>query len=70
MVGLSTSLSLHLVEARATVAALRAAGPSPMVIVGGAAYCGDADLGAYVGADAFALDAGETSRLLRERFGR
>lgn len=68
-VGLSTALHSHLDEARQAVAALTALDPRPFVVVGGAAYAGDATLAASVGADGFAADAGTTSALLRERFG-
>jgi len=69
VVGLSTALTLHLVDAKGTVEALHAVAPRPLVLVGGAAYGGDGRLGDYVGADAFAADAGEASALLRRRFG-
>ena len=39
-------------------------------MVGRAAYGGDAGLAARVGSDAYAADAGTTSTLLRDRFGR
>ena len=38
-------------------------------MVGGAAYGGDADLAAKVGADLFAADARAASELLRMRLG-
>ena len=70
VVGISTALTLHLADTKETIGALRAVEPRPFVIVGGAAYGGDARLAEQVGADLFASDAGEASRLLRERFGR
>lgn len=69
-VGLSTALSLHLSDAAAAIAQLKALDPAPFVLVGGAAYGGDAALATRVGADAYGADAGTTSTLLRDRFGR
>ncbi|CAN5666271.1 hypothetical protein BH20CHL7_BH20CHL7_02980 [soil metagenome] len=68
-VGLSTALTLHLADATEAVGRLKALDPAPFVLVGGAAYGGDADLAARIGADAYAADAGTTSALLRHRFG-
>ncbi len=68
-VGLSTALSSHLDQAREAVTALSALDQRPFVLVGGAAYAGDAALAASLGADGFAADAGTTSALLRDRFG-
>lgn len=69
-VGVSTALSLHLAEAEETVRRLKALDAAPFVLVGGAAYGGDPDLAARIGADAYAADAATTSDLLRQRFGR
>ena len=68
-VGLSTALSLHLADAGEAVGRLKALDSAPFVVVGGAAYGGDAGLAARLGADAYAADAGTTSTLLRQRFG-
>lgn len=68
VVGLSTALSLHLDQTTATVAEIRSLQSHPFVMVGGAAYAGDAALAARVGADAFATDAAAASSLLRHRF--
>jgi MerR family transcriptional regulator, light-induced transcriptional regulator len=69
VVGLSTALTTHLLDARAIVAGLHALPEPPLVAVGGAAYGGDAELAAKVGADLFAADARVASELLRARFG-
>ena len=69
VVGLSTALTTHLIGARATIAGLQALPEPPLVMVGGAAYGGDADLAAKVGADLFAADARAASELLRMRLG-
>ena len=68
-VGLSTALSLHLAAAAGAVGQLKSLDPAPFVLVGGAAYGGDASLASRVGADGYAADAGTTSALLRDRFG-
>ena len=68
VVGLSTTLSTHLEAAKATVASLRELPIPPFILVGGRAYGGDADVARRIGADAFASDAGEASKVLRARF--
>jgi methanogenic corrinoid protein MtbC1 len=69
VVGLSTTLPNRVAVAKATVAALRSRSSRAYILVGGQAYGGDAALARRVGADAFAANAGETSRLLRRQFG-
>lgn len=68
VVGLSTALTTHLATAGRTIAALHALPARPVVIVGGQAYGGDEKIALGLGADAFANDAGQISRYLRERF--
>jgi len=68
VVCLSTTLTINLDAARATVAMLRALPDPPVILVGGHAYGGDAMAARDLGADAFAADAGAASRFLRERF--
>jgi MerR family transcriptional regulator, light-induced transcriptional regulator len=69
VVGLSTTLPNRIPVARATVAALRSRPAPPFILLGGHAYGGDAALARRIGADAFAANAGEASRLLRCGFG-
>ena len=69
-VGLSTTLPANLARARETIALLRSLPDPPLILVGGHAYGGSAELAATAGADAFALDAAAASRILDERFGR
>ena len=70
VVGLSTTLPNRVPVAKATIAALRSRPVGrPFVLVGGAAYAGDAELARSIGGDAFAATAGEASRLLRGEFG-
>jgi methanogenic corrinoid protein MtbC1 len=57
VVGLSTSLTTHLRDVRDIAARLHVLPMAPVVILGGAAYGGDADLARRVGADIFASDA-------------
>ena len=67
-IGLSTTLITQLPIARAAISAVRAREPSAFIVVGGAAYEGDAELARSLGADAFAEDAARASALLRRRF--
>lgn len=69
VVGLSTTLPNRVPVARATVAALRTRPARPYILVGGHAYGGNAELARHIGADGFAANAGEASRLLRCEFG-
>lgn len=67
-VGLSTSLTTHLRDAADTIEQLRTL-PDPLfIIVGGQAYGGSSKMARQVGADAFAVDAGAASSILRNRF--
>ncbi len=73
LVGLTASVADHLSDARATIAALRAASSNPhlVVMVGGAAVGGQADLAHSVGADGTASNAAEAvtqaERLMSQR---
>ena len=69
VVGLSTALPNRVPVARATVSALRSRPARPYILLGGHAYGGDAALARHIGADGFAANAGEASRLLRCEFG-
>lgn len=68
VVGLSTALTPHLEETAGTIAALKALDRPPFILVGGAAYAGDAAVAERIGADAFAVDAAGASAMLRDRF--
>jgi methanogenic corrinoid protein MtbC1 len=65
VVGLSTSLTTHLRGVREIAAALHALPIAPVVILGGAAYGGDAELARRAGADIFASDAVIAAERLR-----
>jgi methanogenic corrinoid protein MtbC1 len=65
VVGLSTSLTTHLRGVRDIAAALHALPVAPVVILGGAAYSGDAELARRAGADIFASDAVIATERLR-----
>lgn len=68
VVALTTTLTTHLGATRKIIAALKHLAVPPFVLVGGRAYCGDAAVALRIGADAFASDAGDASRILRENF--
>jgi methanogenic corrinoid protein MtbC1 len=68
VVGLSTTLTTHLPATRAIVAALKRLPTPPFVLVGGQAYGGNSAVALSLGADAFAADAQEASRILRAKF--
>lgn len=68
VVGLSTTRTTHLPVVQAIVSSLRQRANPPFVILGGAAYGGDATLARWLGGDAFAPDAGAASALLRAAF--
>jgi MerR family transcriptional regulator, light-induced transcriptional regulator len=68
-VGLSTALTTHLVDIPPIIARLKALPSPPVVMVGGAAYGGDAHLAARMGADLYARDAQAASDALWERLG-
>lgn len=67
-IGISTALTTHLDSVAATIEALRAKAAPTLILVGGRAYGDDPELARRIGADLFAADAGEASRVLRERF--
>lgn len=67
-IGLSVTLTTHLDIARTTIAAIRERSGA-YILVGGAAFCGDASVARNIRADGFAPDAGVASKLLRARFG-
>jgi methanogenic corrinoid protein MtbC1 len=69
VVGLSTSLTTHLVDVPPIIARLKALPSPPIVMAGGAAYGGDAALAARLGADLYATDAQVASVELRARLG-
>ena len=69
VVGLSTALTTHLVDARATFHALAALPERPWIVAGGYAYGGDEALALSLGADEFMPDAGVAADRLRRRFG-
>jgi len=69
VVGLSTTLPNRVPVAKATVTALRSQSARAFILLGGRAYGGDTALARLIGADAFAANAGEASRLLRREFG-
>lgn len=69
VVGLSTTMEAHLPQAAVAVAAVRARAASPFVIVGGAAFGGQAEIARDLGADGFAADAGAASTRLHREFG-
>lgn len=66
-VGLSTALLMHLDDAAAMIASIRAAlgDQAPPIVVGGNAYRGAADLWRQVGADFYAVDASAAVAVLR-----
>ena len=66
VVALSTSMSDHLPDAEATVAALQSLAEPPLVAVGGRAYEGDEDA-RRIGADLWAPTALDAPALIRER---
>jgi methanogenic corrinoid protein MtbC1 len=68
VVGLSCALAAFLDETAGVVRALRSIPDAPTIIVGGAAFADDPGAAASIGADLFARDAAEASRLLRQRF--
>jgi methanogenic corrinoid protein MtbC1 len=68
VVGLSSSLEAHQEEVVATISALKALEPAPLVMVGGSLYDGDRAFALSLGADAFARDAGEAQAFLASRF--
>jgi methanogenic corrinoid protein MtbC1 len=68
VVGLSTTLTTHLPATKTIVAALKRLPTPPFVLVGGQAYGGDPAVALRLGADAFAADADEASRILRAKF--
>jgi len=68
VVGLSTTLRNGISLAEAAITALRAGPHRPFVLLGGAAYGGDAARAGRIGGDAFAANAGEASRMLRDEF--
>jgi methanogenic corrinoid protein MtbC1 len=68
IVALSAALPDRLPQVAATCAALRALDPPPFILAGGQAFAGSAERALRAGADAFAADAGEAARVLRERF--
>lgn len=67
-IGISTALTTHLDSVAATIGALRANADPPLILVGGRAYGDDPELARRIGADVFATDAEEASKVLRERF--
>lgn len=68
LVCLSTTLTTHLPSVRSTIAALRRLPTPPVIMVGGRAYGGSAEVAKRLGADAFAADAAAASKFLRARF--
>jgi MerR family transcriptional regulator, light-induced transcriptional regulator len=70
VVALSASITPHLPQLTATIAAVReAAGSSqPLVLVGGRPFLDQPELAGILGADLTAPDAAEAAALLRQRF--
>lgn len=66
VVALSTSMSDHLPDAEATVAALQSLAEPPLVAVGGRAYDGE-ETARRIGADLWAATVVEAPALIRER---
>jgi methanogenic corrinoid protein MtbC1 len=69
VVALSAALPERVPRVAEMCAALRALDPSPFVIVGGQAFGGSRERALRTGADAYATDADDAARALRERFG-
>lgn len=67
-IGISTTLTTHLASVAATIEGLRANAVPALVLVGGRAYGDDPEVARRIGADLFAVDAEETSNVLRKRF--
>lgn len=68
VVALSAALAERVPSVAAMCAELRALDPPPYVIVGGQAFGGSRERALRTGADAFAADAADAVRALRERF--
>jgi MerR family transcriptional regulator, light-induced transcriptional regulator len=67
VVALSASISPHLPQLRASIAAVRALSDPPLVVVGGRPFLEQPELADAVGADLTAADAREAASLLNER---
>jgi MerR family transcriptional regulator, light-induced transcriptional regulator len=69
VVALSAALPERVPQVAEVCAAVRALDPAPYLIVGGQAFGGSRERALRTGADAFATDAADAARTLRERFG-
>ena len=67
VVALSAALPDRVPRVAEVCAALKALDPAPFVLVGGQAFAGDLERALRTGADAFAVDAADAVRALRER---